>query len=584
MPRWLTLAPLLLALLVSACAVQPTSPTPPPAATTPPEATGPRPTLPPPELAQRVTPDIPAVRERREAIAAALVAEPSILSLAGLDETAQQVQAQVLADQRVRGLAYTAGGGGPFLVEVFGVVPATEGDLTDATSACRSRSCYKTVLYNFGANSTTTVISDMESGAILDVATLPDVQPDVPPHLAALAVEIARAAPEVQQELQMVPPADMATMEATKTNVSNSRCERSRHLCVAPIFLWGERALWAVTDLTDLALIGVQWTDVGVSSRRRVTETSLQDAVVSGLCERAEPLEWGPWSLNYILTSSDGLVINDVTYDGNAWLRQAKITDWHVRYPPGPNGQAAGFQDAVGCPTFSAAAVVPFNLPVVEPINEGGEQIGVALVQDFRSELWPIPCNYRYQNRYEFYADGRFRMLGVNIGRGCGLGGVYRPIYRLVPAGEAHAVAAWDGADWAGWNEEQWTPQGAETPLTLEGAQLRIESTGGPNLLVVPGQEPRPDNAFVYVTAYKSEEGDGDLPALGGCCREGFQQGPETFIDPEPLAGEPITLWYVPQMPNAERETCWADSVLRDGIFAAEEWPCAAGPWLVPEP
>lgn len=581
MRLWPVLA-LLLALTLAACASPATGPTS-PAATTPPPAADPRPTQPPPELAQRVTPDIPAVRERREAIAAALASTPPILPLAGLDTEAQQVQAQVLADQRVRGLVFTADGGGPLLVEVFGVVPAAEGDLTDATSACRSRRCYKTVLYSFAANSTTTVISDAESGAILDVATLPDVQPDVPPHLAALAVEIARAAPEVQQELQMVPPADMATMEATKTNVSGSRCERSRHLCVAPVFLWGERALWAVTDLTDLALVGVQWTDVGVSSRRRVTETSLQDAVVSGLCERAEPLAWGPWRLSYVLTSSDGLVINDVTYDGKAWLQQAKITDWHVRYPPGPNGQAAGFQDAVGCPTFSAAAVVPFNLPVIEPITEGGQQIGVALVQDFRSELWPVPCNYRYQNRYEFYADGRFRMLAVNIGRGCGLGGVYRPILRIVPAGEAHAVAAWDGADWANWGEEQWVAQG-EAALAPDGAQLRIESTGGPNLLLVPGQEPWPDNAFVYVTKYRSEEGDADLPALGSCCREDFQQGPETFIGPDPLAGERITLWYVPQMPNAEREACWADSMLRDGIFVAEEWPCAAGPWLVPGP
>jgi len=285
-----------------------------------------------------------------------------------------------------------------------------------------------------------------------------------------------------------------------------------------------------------------------------------------------------------VLSSSDGLVINDVTYDGKAWLRQAKITDWHVRYPPGPNGQAPGFQDAVGCPTFSAAAVVPFNLPVVVPILEAGAEIGVALVQDFRSELWPVPCNYRYQNRYEFYQDGRFRMLAVNIGRGCGIGGVYRPILRIVPAGEAHTVAAWDGAAWEGWGEEQWTLQGAETPLTPDGAQLRIESTGGPNLLLLPGQEPRPDHAFVYVTRYRSAEGDADLPSLGSCCNEDFQQGPELFIGPEPLAGEPIALWYVPQMPNAEREACWADSVLRDGIFEAEAWPCAAGPWLVPMP
>ncbi|NTU79250.1 MAG: hypothetical protein HGA45_07575 [Chloroflexales bacterium] len=205
MRLWPALA-LLLALALAACASSAADPTPLPAATPPPESSGPRPTLPAPELARRVTPDIPAVRKRRDAIAAALAATPPILPLAGLDAEAQHVQAQVLADQRVRGLAYTAGGGDPLLVEVFDVVPTTEGDLTESTSACQGRRCYKTVLYSFGSNSTTTVISDVESGAILDVATLPDVQPDVPPHLAALAVEIARAAPEVQQALQMVPP------------------------------------------------------------------------------------------------------------------------------------------------------------------------------------------------------------------------------------------------------------------------------------------------------------------------------------------------------------------------------------------
>jgi len=549
----------------------------------PPSAAAPLPT---PVLAARIPPDLPAVRARRAAIATALAATPPILPLAGLDATAAQVQTQVLADPRVRALPVPAGGGGPMLVEVFGVVPATAGDLTAATQACRARRCYKTVLYTFATATTTTVISDAESGAVLEVATLPDVQPDVPPHLAALAVAIARAAPEVQEALQMVPPAEMATMAATKAGVTSSRCERSRHLCVAPIFRWGERALWAVVDLTDLALVGIQWTDVGATSRRRVTEASLQDTVVSRWCETPVPLTWGPWRLTAMLTGSDGLAITEVTYHGRPWLRQAKITDWHVRYPAGPPDQAVGFQDAVGCPTFSAAAVIPVSEPVLAPITDASATpIGVALVQDFRNEHWPIPCNYRYQNRYEFYADGRMRMLAVNIGRGCGRGGVYRPILRLVPAGAAHTVAAWDGAAWARWPDERWLEPSAARRRAADGAQLRIAATGGgPTLLVVPGQEPRPDDAFLYVTVTRSAEGDGDLPALGDCCREDVRQGPETFIDPEPLAGQPITLWYVPQMPSVERAACWAESVLRDGILVADEWPCAAGPWLVPEP
>ncbi len=31
-----------------------------------------------------------------------------------------------------------------------------------------------------------------------------------------------------------------------------------------------------------------------------------------------------------------------------------------------------------------------------------------------------MACNYRYENRFEFYFDGSFRVVGVNKGRGCG--------------------------------------------------------------------------------------------------------------------------------------------------------------------
>lgn len=587
-----SLIALLMVCLLCACAASPSVPTPTPPQGAAPTTGGQAATPAPAFLTDRTTPDIPAVVARKEAIAAALRADPPILTLPSLEGQAASAQARAISDPRVVESTRTADGSGPLLVEVFGVVQARESDLTDASAACRGRAqgCWKVVLYNFGTNTAITAITDEEAGTVLDVTSIPNAQPDIPPHLADLAVEIARASPEVQREMGMEPCADQSIYEAVKTSVSGSQCERSHHLCVAPTFRWGNGALWAVVDLTDMALIGGQplpWTDFGATSGRRVSEVALQDAVVSGLCEQEEPYTWGPWSLSYGLTSSDGLVINNVTYNGRPWLHQAKITDWHISYGGRQDEQRVGYADAVGCPTFSSAAVVPFNLPTFEPIMEGGQQVGVAIVQDFRSELWPIPCNYRYQNRYEFYQNGRFRMLGVNVGRGCGLGGVYRPIYRIVPAGSAHEVAAWDGSGWQPWTTEQWTLQQPGQPRTEAGDEFRIAATGGPTLLVRPTTDPRPDNAYVYVSRWRAEEGDADLSSLGTCCNEDENQGPQTFLQPpEPLDGAPITLWYVPQIPNEERAYCWADSTLdpATGTFTAQTWPCSAGPWLIPDP
>ena len=59
---------------------------------------------------------------------------------------------------------------------------------------------------------------------------------------------------------------------------------------------------------------------------------------------------------------------------------------------------------------FSTFSVLAYGGPEVEPIVENGEEIGFALVQDFRQLGWPMPCHYRYEQRYELYRDGRFRV------------------------------------------------------------------------------------------------------------------------------------------------------------------------------
>lgn len=565
--------PLVLILLLAACSTAQREPTTLPVAPPPP--------LPSPVLTGRQIPSIPEVDERLRAVAAAAAADPPVLNLLALDEAGRQAADLALQDERVRALA-VSGAGEPLLSELMVVRPTRASDLPAGEATGCARGCTTVQLYTYPTNTTTIVLVDVGAQAVRAVTSLPNSQPEIPEHLAKLAVAIARATPEVQEQLQLVPPEELATMEATKTALAGTSCDRSRHLCVAPVFRWGERALWVVTDLVDLAVVGVEWTELAASSGRRVTETSVQNAVVARLCDEPGTLTWGDWTLSYLLTSSDGLEVRAAQFQGLPVAESLKIVDWHVRYP-GANDQGAGFADAVGCPVFSQAAVVPFAPPVIEPIVEGGAEIGVSISQEFRSELWPVPCNYSYTNRFAFYADGSWEMLGISNGRGCGTQGVYRPIFRIALAGERHVAERWGGNAWEPLSQEQWLLPEAQERLSPEGAQLRLGPPGR-RWEMRPNAGSRPDDAFVYLTRAKPEEGERDLPSIGDCCQEDEQQGPHQFVEPAPEALEEavIALWYVPQMPNQEREACWADAVLENGLFVAEVWPCSAGPRFVP--
>ncbi len=90
-----------------------------------------------------------------------------------------------------------------------------------------------------------------------------------------------------------------------------------------------------------------------------------------------------------------------------------------------------GYNDAMGCPMFSTSVVLPFNAPIIKPILEGGKSVGFSITQDYRNPKWPMACNYRYENRFEFYSDGAFRIVGINKGRGCGDNAIYRPVMRI---------------------------------------------------------------------------------------------------------------------------------------------------------
>ena len=563
-------------LLVSCAGVQ----SKPPADSTPVGAVVPRATINPEQY------PLPALQAQATLVQSVLQQPIPIQLIAGLDAPRAQAQQIAALDPRFQADLWDTSTGAPLRNEIFGVYPMRESDITEATARCREAECYRVEMYNYAKNLATVGFVSVTDQSLLAVTKMPDTQPDAPQYLVDLAVQIASKSPEVISALGYAPESEDAVMENTKTALNLTRCQRSRHLCLAPTFIDGDRALWAIVDLTDGVLVGVRWTDVGAEGSQPVTQRSLQDDVVEKLyCNKATALERGDWRMDFILTSSDGLRISNVQFKDREALESAKLVDWHVSYSA---TQAFGYSDAVGCPIFSQAAVVAFQGPTVNEIVENGESVGFVLEQKFWGEQWPQPCSYFYVQRYEFYNDGRFRVVAGNIGRGCGDNGTYRPVLRLAFAGE-NGFASWNGSTWDNWSTEAWQLQ-SESEANAEGYQYRIADSSGAGYYVEPDRGQfggHGDNAYVYVTLDQPDrdEGDSDMITIGPCCNVNFEQGPQRFLNDEPIENAALILWYVPQIENSGvpgQEYCWAESTLERGVYTAKEFPCYAGPMFVP--
>ncbi len=525
------------------------------------------------------------ITQRLEKIAAAVKLSPPILTLETTDENQKTAQDLAIKDARFIRETKDAPTGEPLFNEIFGVYPLRQSDIVQQTSQCRNGRCYRVEMYNFALNMTTNAIVDLENGQVAAVLKIPQTQPDIPPHLTELAAHIANNSAEVKNSLGGAA-VENPLMTNTKTALNRTKCERSKHLCVAPTYISGEKALWAIVDLTDLTLVGVRWTQIG-STGKAVTEKSLQNEVLTRqYCETNTALEKSGWKLNYMLTSSDGLKISDVSFQNKPVLTSAKLVDWHVSYS---KTEGFGYSDAVGCPYFSQAAVVAAIEPKIADLPNG-----FSLVQKYYSDGYPTPCNYSYEQRFDFYADGRFRVVAGSLGRGCGNDGTYRPVTRIAFAGDRRNFAEFTGAEWKAWQTEAWQMQKSDTPLTGENYQYRIADESGSGFYLEAnrgqfGDHGRGDNAYVYVTknAPDRDEGESDLVTIGPCCNLDYHQGPEKFIEPapEPIENSSLVLWYVAQLKNDDekgKEYCWAESVVENGVYKVVEHPCYSGAMFVP--
>ncbi|MCB0071623.1 MAG: hypothetical protein KDE20_09210, partial [Caldilineaceae bacterium] len=400
-------------------------PTATPAPTAAPPTPAPESIIPAPQDVQDLQARIPALATRAAEFATVIASDVPVLPLPAetLDEQQRRAQEIALAAPQFTQYTHALLDGSPLRSEVFNVLPLRPDSITAATQVCAGQNtCYRVELYNYALNLTSIAVVDTATGTVLDVQHLQDMQPELPPALAELAQQIALNAPETATELGYKP--SDVTMPNVKTALNNSACEESKHLCVAPTFLVGDRALWAIVDLTDNQLVGLRWTALGDFSAGRPTQELVQlEEIFDEYCNTINSLEQDGWRLDYVLTGSDGLRISDVTFNGAPVLDSAKVVDFHVSYS---SQEGFGYSDAVGCPAFSSSAVVASGPPEVEELGGDGGPAGFAVIQDYRHPLWPAPCNYHYVQRYEFYADGSFRVVVSNLGRGCGNDGTYR--------------------------------------------------------------------------------------------------------------------------------------------------------------
>ncbi len=567
----------------------------------------------------------PEVQQYLRDLKALVLAGKTVLPLerSELDAAGVRVQERVLADPRF--LADTREGNRTLHNDMMRIVPAPIAAMgPQARSVCATHTCYLAEKYNFVTNVTTRAIVDADADRVLEVTRLPNTQPDISYRLKVLAESIALHAPEVAAQLGHRPIRKEITMANVRGSMKESPCENTAHLCVAPTFAdhKKQRALWAVVDLTDLRLAAAKWAGLGKTTTPAcISERSLENRyIMEHFCQKNTTLDRDGWHMVYRLSASDGLEIRDVTYRGQPVLHSAKIVDWHVSYQQlhggeqldtrtptyiegrrveyvrGENGAFMfGYNDAMGCPMFSTSVVLAFNGPQVRDLPDGK---GFMLTQDFRNPKWPMACNYRYENRFEFYRDGSFRVVAANKGRGCGDHAIYRPVMRIDMAlGAQERVAVVHKGEWhfpsgeTGLHQEGTAPTEEVAGVTGRFERLRItDASGQHGYTLIPnhgqfGDQSRGDDANLFLTRFHADEGERDMLTLGSCCRLD-QDGPERFLNAEPIQHQRVVLWYVPRIRNDARdghEYCWADTRIgEDGNLKVQTWPCIVGPLFVP--
>ncbi|HRQ36837.1 MAG TPA: PKD domain-containing protein [Chloroflexota bacterium] len=488
----------------------------------------------------------------------------------------QTAQDLALADARVQ--AFTSG----HRAEVFGVSRVVLGPYPESLAACAASDCRQVEIYLWDTDTAVTAFVRLDTAEVLDVMRQPHLRPGINKRLHDLSLEIATNAPEVIAALGFKP-AGGKVLAAVDAGLLDTACG-GEHLCVAPTFAAGDgRILWAVVDLTAEELAGIYWTEA--------PPVGEFEPFVPTDCGVAQSVSRDGWSLSYVTTNNDGLNVYNVNYNGTPVITSIKLVEWHADYG------SSGYQDSTGCSSGGGGfTIYPYGATqVLDLLDEQSNVIGFEVVQDFRMGNWGNTCNYRYEQRIRFYADGSFRPVSAAYGKGCGTNSLYRPVLRIniaVDGDENDLFSRWDGTAWQAMTTEDYLVPYTETghgPHHIDGNgySWKVEDTvSGMGYYIVQdvGQFPNGegDNPFLYPVLHHANEGDTDLYVFSsGCCNDNHQQGPHLYLNGESINSENIVLWYVPQADTdatAPDYYCWTIS----GEPNPETYPCFIGPLFVP--
>ncbi|GAB4580681.1 MAG: hypothetical protein Fur0022_34230 [Anaerolineales bacterium] len=486
--------------------------------------------------------------------------------------TPEETLAQDLALSEPRVLDLTTGKKS----EVF-AVQRVGMDFPPGSEVCAHNDCRQVEIYLWAENTTLTTIVNVEMREVLDVLIQPGFRPPLSHRLLQRAAEIIHEAPEVAETLGYAPRLEeIAPMQG---DLHNSSCDGT-HVCASATFQLGDRILWAVADLTEDQFAGLAWSD---ASQEEGTSTLF---VPQG-CPQPGMINRNGWTLQYETTPTDGLRVYNAWYQDVYMIQSIKLVEWHVQY------NTSGFLDYTGCGSGTGNAIFPYGETQVVDILDGTNTvIGFEVIQDFRMASWGFNCNYRYDNRVQFFTDGRFRVVAGAYGKGCGTNAFYRAIVRMDLAlrGDLNDnFDYWDGTQWVQLMTEDYRVPYSEPGhgphlTTPEGYAWKVYDTDGTGYYVEMdsgqfGDGGRGDNPFVFVTQFEEAEGATDLPMLGPCCNSNHVQGPHLFLDNDPVSNQNLVLWYVPQ---AQTDAilgdtgyyCWTIS----GEPTPETYPCFMGP------
>lgn len=481
---------------------------------------------------------------------------------------------------------------------------------------CADVACYQVDIYDYTNRSTTTLIVDTTNERVLDSWQVANSHPVYSNAAGERAKELLLTSDKLAAALgRSVHRNEIALMQGEHANVD--ACD-GLDMCLTAVFVVDSGMVWATVNMQRDEVAAIWWTERpldGADAAKRAWEDAPQVAPTVDCGDTFSHSESG-WEVNYEVTNSDGLYAYDIRFNDEVVVESVKLVEWHVDYTvQNNNASPSGFVDFVTCNPFAPSGkILAFEDPYVQPITATDGTTGFEIVQDFRQTFWGFTCRYRYDQRYQFFSDGRFRTVAGGYGRGCGNQQLSEALYRAVmridfPAGaNGEQFEYWNGDGWTEQTTEAWFGDNKQTPwdghnADHNGYAFRVHS-GSRGYYIEPGvgqfgDGGTGDRAWVYVSKYAASEGAADLGAFGStfayCCNDSYEQGPELFLNNETISGEDNVIWYAtdqatvteyganpppPEEPRADAPYCWTS---RDSSNnPTTEYPCFAGPMFVP--